>query len=394
LQPTQVKGGLGTALGGSDKGCVPLAVQMHDHAMVLAGVPAKTFFYDAKTNLATCALVSGYYGFDSLAAGYDGYNIEIEALGGKLVYGENAMPTIDFRDPLIKRPEDLEKLKNKKVNFRKDGRFPLALEHSNLSLEYGFSVAMFCSPFSMAVGMRGFPALYRDIRKNPKFYAELITFIVDDVIIPWIKVQNEDTGNLMAVGADAWASIPNLSVKEMMDWVVPYNQRLIQKTKKYGIIIMGSTGLYSEERAEKFDPKILHGSFDVELASSSVPAIMFLQGHANEYPLQSVRDYTAKAREQGKKFSVSATINAQLLRDGPVDKIVNKIKETIDMFARDHEFNIILGNIPTDAPSDHIHAAVAAVHTYGKLPIAENLDEIQFKMPKKEPFNEWRKKNA
>jgi uroporphyrinogen-III decarboxylase len=329
-----------------------------------------------------------------MAAGLDLYNIEIEALGGKMIYGENSMPTIDFRDPLIKKPEDLEKLKNKKIDFKKDGRFPFILELSELNLEYGFGTGLVCAPFSMAVGMRGFPALIKDMRKNPKFAHDLFKYIVDDVLTPWIKVQNEVTGNLMAIGADAWACIPNLSVKEMMDWVVPYNLRLMQKTKKFGVLTMSISGDYCEERIEKFDPKILHGSFDVEIASQGVPLIFLGMGRWHEYPLESVREYTAKYREQGKKVSIMAGVNARLLRDGPVDKIIDTIKRYINTFARDHDLTVFLANIPADTPSDHIHAAVTAVHTYGKLPIADNLDKIELKVPKKEPYKEWRKKNA
>jgi uroporphyrinogen-III decarboxylase/putative sterol carrier protein len=391
-QPKQVKGGLAAALTGTESGSLQVAVQMHDHTMLLAGVPAKKFYFDAKTNIENSVAVSRYYEFDMIAAGLDLYNIEIEALGGKMIYGENSMPTIDFRDPLIKKPEDLAKLKNKKLDFRKVGRFPFILELSNLMLEYGFGTGLVCSPFSMAVGMRGFPALYKDMRKNPKFYDELMTYIVDDVLTPWIKVQNEETGNLMITGADAWACIPNLSNKEMMDWVVPYNQRLTQNIKKFGALFMSVSGDYCEERLEKFDPKILHGSFDVEIASQGAPVIFLGMGRWQDYPLEAVREYTAKYREQGKKVTIMAGVNARLLRDGPADKIIDTVKRYIETFGRDHDLTIFLANIPADTPSDHIHAAVAAVHQYGKLPISENLDKIELKIPKKESFKEWIKK--
>jgi hypothetical protein len=51
-------------------------------------------------------------------------------------------------------------------------------------------------------------------------------------------------------------------------------------------------------------------------------------------------------------------------------------------------------NIPADTNPDHIHAAIAAIRTYGRLPIAENLDEIEFEMPKRESFQEWRRQQA
>ena len=360
---------------------------------MLAGLSAKDYYFKVKPNCEAGAQVSGYYGFDSVSFGLDAYNIEIEALGGKMIYGDKSMPTIDFRDPLIKKPEDLDKLRKKEVDWYNDGRFPFVLESLDINLEYGFGTSIFCSPFSMAVGMRGFPKLIRDHRKNPKFAHELYTFIVDDVLLPWVKVQNKSSGNIMAIGADAWACIPNLSVKEMFDWVVPYNKRLTDKAKKKGVLAMNVSGDYCEERMERYNKEVLHGSFDVEIESQGAPSLFLAMGRWQDYPLEDVREYTAKFRDEGKNVIVTAGVNARLLRDGPIEKIVDNIKRFIDTFGRDHDLSIFFANIPADTPSDHIHAAVAAVHTYGQLPIAENLDEIDFKLPKKKSFNEWQKEH-
>jgi hypothetical protein len=77
-----------------------------------------------------------------------------------------------------------------------------------------------------------------------------------------------------------------------------------------------------------------------------------------------------------------------------VDKIVDIIKRYIRTFAREHELSINLSNIPADTPSDHVHAAVAAIHTFGRKPIAENLDAIKFETPRREPFTEWKRKST
>lgn len=390
-QTGEMKKGIAGVFDTGKKNWIQVAAQCHDHTMMLAGLSAKDYYFNVKPNCEAGAQVSGYYGFDSVSFGLDAYNIEIEALGGKMVYGDNSMPTIDFRDPLIKKPEDLDKLRKKEVDWYNDGRFPFVLESLEINLEYGFGTSIFCSPFSMAVGMRSFPKLIRDHRKNPKFAHELYTFIVDDVLIPWVKVQNESSGNIMAIGADAWACIPNLSVKEMQDWVVPYNKRLTNKAKKKGVLAMNVSGDYCEERMERYSKEVLHGSFDVEIESQGAPVLFLAMGRWQDYPLKDVREYTAKYRDEGKTVTIAAGVNARLLRDGPVEKIVDNVKRFIDTFGRDHDLSIFLANIPADAPSDHIHAAVTAAHTYGQLPIAENLDEIEFKLPKKKSFKEWQK---
>ncbi|NVM45729.1 MAG: hypothetical protein HWN79_12515 [Candidatus Lokiarchaeota archaeon] len=390
-QTGERKKDLGSVLSIGDKGHIAISAQCHDHVMYLAEVPAKTFFTDFNLNFEIGGLVGKYYELDGPAGGYDSYNLEVEALGGKLIYGENSMPTIDFRQPLIKNYEDLEKLKNKKIDFYNAGRFPMILKTSGSMVS---GLCIFCSPFSLAVGLMGFPKLVRAMKKDPKFYHGVMSFAVDDVLAPWIRIQNEKTGNLMGIGADAWASVPNLSPKEMMDLIVPYNQRLEKKCNEFGVITMNVTADYCEERLEKFDEKILHDSFDVQIASmGGNPALFLVMGRWHEYPLEAVRNYTEKFRKEGKTVSITAGINARLLRDGPIEKIVDNVKRFVDAFGRDHNLSILLSNVPADTPSEHIHAAVAAAHTYGKLPIADNLDEIEVKIPTKKPFKEWRIEN-
>jgi uroporphyrinogen decarboxylase len=384
--------GIGGLLARGEQPWIDISAQMHDHSMTLAQVPAKEFYYDAEVLVETTADVAAYYNMDDLNPFADIYNFEIEALGGNMIYGEKSMPTIDFRDPLIKRPEDLDKLKKKEVDFYNDGRLHYALETIEQSLKYGVIQGMFCSPFSMAVGLRSYPKLIRDMRRNPEFAHKLFKFIVDDVLTPYIKAQNRYSGVIMAIGADAWACIPNLSVEEMKEWVVPYNQRLMDNTKKFGVLSMNISGDYCEERPEKFDKEILHGSFDVEMASQGAPALFLGMGRWQDYPLDAVRDYTKRFRDNGETVTIMASINARLLRDGPPEKIIDLVKRHIDTFGRDHNLSIFCANIPADAPPEHIHAAIQATHTYGRFPIAENLDEVDFELKKRESFQEWKKK--
>lgn len=374
----------------SERPWVHVEAQMHDHAMTIARVPARDYYWDARTFIDNLAAVTAYYEMDDLLNYADVYNYEIEGMGGKMVYGDNAMPTIDFRAPLVKEPEDLRKLRT--PNFYKDSRLPYALDCYKFSTEYGVNRGRFCAPFSMAVGMRSYPALIKDMRKRPHFAHELFTFIVDEVLVPYIKVQKEYCGVSFARGADAWASIPTLSVKEMQEWVVPYIQRLMTKVREFGMTVVSMSADYCEERPEKFDAEVLRGSFDVQVATQGRPSLFLGMGRWQDYPLEPVREYTARYREQGIKVSIEVGVNARLLRDGPAGKIVSTVKRFIDTFARDHELDIFLANIPADTPPDHVHAAVAATHIYGHKPIADNLDEIEFKLPRRESFQEWRKK--
>ena len=94
-------------------------------------------------------------------------------------------------------------------------------------------------------------------------------------------------------------------------------------------------------------------------------------------------------------FGVSADVfskDAALLHTGPVEAIVERIKSYIENFSRDGRCLIHLNQIPLATPSQHVHAAVAACHTYGRYPIAENLDDVQFEVPEGEDFSDFRKK--
>jgi uroporphyrinogen-III decarboxylase len=368
--------------------------QMNDHVMYLTGIPAKKLYWDAKTFVDAVAEVADYYQMDSFSASADLYNYEVEGLGAKMVYGDNSMPTIDFREPLIKEPGDLLKLKT--PDFYKDGRLPYAMDCIKLSGEKakGSVIGRFCGPFSLAVGLRSYPALVKDMRKRPDFARDLLTFVVDEILLPYIKAQKEYCGITFAGGANAWATVPNLSASELMEWSVPYSQRLVEKAKDMGISANSADGDYNEERIEKFDTEVLYSAFDVQVASLGTPAIFLGMGRWQDFPLQAVLDYTARYRAQGIRMPVRAALNALFVRNGPVDRIVDFIKRYISTFAAEHEISMAFANIPADTNPDHIHAAIAAIHTYGRLPIAENLDEIEFELPKRESFQEWRRQQA
>jgi uroporphyrinogen-III decarboxylase len=371
---------------------VPVFAQMPDHVITLAQVPAWQFYWDAKILVDTTAEVAMYYDMDRLMPIGDVYDYEIEGMGAKMIYSDNAMPTIDFREPLVKELDDLYNLKT--PDFFKDGRLPFALDCIKYGTDYGVYQSRFCSPFSMAVGMRSYPALIKDLRKRPQFAHELFTFIVDKVVIPYLRVQREYCGINVARGADAWACVPNLSVEEMRKWVIPYIHRMMSKAKDFGVTVTSNSGDYNEESLDKFDVEVLHGSFDIEVALQGGPSLFLGMGRWQDYPLEPVRAYTARYRDRGIKVQITVGVNARLLRDGPLDKIVSTVRRFIDVFARDHELTIFLANIPADTPPDHVHAAIAAAHVYGHKPIADDLDAIEFKLPKREPFQQWIRKKS
>ncbi|HEX9975895.1 MAG TPA: uroporphyrinogen decarboxylase family protein [Dehalococcoidales bacterium] len=377
----------------TDKPQVPVSLAMQDHAMMLTGTSAKKLFWDAKAMVDAIIEATEYYQPDSARLHIDWYNHEAEALGAKMIYGEHSKPTVDFGQPLIKEPGDLFKLKT--PDFYRDGRLPYALECYRLMKEKKNAPALgHCSgPFSLAVALRSYPALIKDLRKRPEFARDLLDFTVDEVLLPYIKVQKEYCGVTSVSGANAWASVPGLSPEELMEWAVPWSKRLKEKALEFGITAVSQCGEYSEERLENFDAGILHRSFDVQIASTGSVSLGLLLGRWQDYPLEPVLDYTAKYRKQGKRFPIQLAVNARLLNDGPIDKIVEVIKRFIRTFVPEHELEISMHPSAGNNP-DHVHAAIAAVRTYSRAPLSGNMDEIEFIPPRRESFQEWKKRMA
>jgi len=110
--------------------------------------------------------------------------------------------------------------------------------------------------------------------------------------------------------------------------------------------------------------------------------------------LYEVGPERVKAYANEHNLFVTAGVDAALLQKGPVEAIVERIKFYIDKIARDGRCMIHLNHIPAETPSEHVHAAVAACHTYGRLPIPENLDDIQLEIPKRESFLDFVKEKT
>ena len=66
--------------------------------------------------------------------------------------------------------------------------------------------------------------------------------------MPYLKVQKEYCGVSVSYGPDAWGSVPNLSVKEMKEWIVPYSRQLEEKAAAFGVKAVTLGGDYCEEK--------------------------------------------------------------------------------------------------------------------------------------------------
>lgn len=355
---------------------VIISAQSIDHTARLAGISSHRFFTDALAFARSQLLVSEYYGFDGLNNFWDVYNIEAEAMGQKIVYHADGIPDADRTDPLIKSPADLDKIKV--PNPYKSGRMPWVHQVNKISMEMTGRVsrAYFCAPFSLAVNIRGYENLINDIYENPSFTHRLFKFLCDEVLVPFIEAMRNETGNpgLLADGNDAWASPPMITLDMMDEYVVAYKERLHRKLGDR-VVTRGNWG-----EAKSRDPE----RFMAQKLKCSPGFLSVLDPDLYKVGPERVKAF---ANEQN-AFAI-AGVDATLLREGPIDAIVERIKYYIHVMARDGRGAIFLNQIPAETPPEHIHAAVAACHTYGQFPIPENLDDIHFEVPELESFSEF-----
>ena len=353
---------------------IVIGAQSNDHSAYLAGVSTERFFTDAHTFAHVQLLVTEYYQLDVLSNFWDVYNIEAEALGQKIIYHPDGIPDVDRTRPLISTPADLDRISP--PDPYASGRMPWIRQFNKIFLEttHKLERIYFTAPFSIAVNIRGYENLVMDMYERPRFVHRLFEFLCDDVIAPFIEVMRGEFGNpdLIMDGRDAWASPPMIALDMMDEYVVAYTERL---RDKFGdqVITRGNWGDARCGDIERFfSQKIL----------CSPGSLSVLDPDLYEVGPERVKTYADKH-----KAFVTAGVDATLLQRGPVEAIVERVKLYIDKLARDGRCMIHLNQIAAETPPEHIHAAVAACHTYGRHPIPDNLEDVYFEMPKRESFS-------
>ena len=355
---------------------VAIGGQINDHSAFLAGVSSERFFTDAEIFTQTQLLVTQYYKLDTLSNFWDVYNVEAEAMGQKVLYYPDGLPDIDRTRPLIAQPSDLDRLRP--PDPYTSGRLPWIHQINRKFLEMTGKLerAYFTAPFSLAANTRGYENLMADMFLRPEFAHRLFKFICDEVLVPHIEVMRKevDMPDLLMDGRDAWASPPMITLDMVDEYVVTYAERLRDKTGS-NLITRGSWGDAKSRDPERFfsqKTKCTPGSLSV-----------------SDPDLYELGPERVKAYADKHNLFMTAGVDAALLQEGPVEAIVERIKFYIDKMARDGRCMIHLNQIPGETPVEHVHAAVAACHTYGCFPIPENLDDIHFELPKRESFKEF-----
>ena len=359
---------------------VPILAQINEHIVKLCGGDMREAYTNAAKFVEMNLAVFEYYQLDMPGFYYDIYNIEAEALGQRMNWEENRMPDIDRQKPLIREHSDLDHLRP--PNFKRSARMPFVLEVMRRCYDLGLPVRIrFCSPFSLAVNVRGIETLLMDILTAPKFAHRLLSFLTDEVLNPWVQTQREAIGQPGAAGngADAAASPPIVTVEILQEFVMPYVARMTQKIGN--VTSMGYWGYsYLYKHPQKFRRML-------ELMASASPGLLMCLDP--DVAVTGPEPYVEFARERNMPLMLG--LDTILFQEGPIVKIVERCRRYLLAGAQAPRLTIFFNDISVNTPVEHVHAGIAAVRHFGKYPIEEWPLE-SFRMPEIESFDSFRRR--
>ncbi|MFW9967499.1 MAG: uroporphyrinogen decarboxylase family protein [Candidatus Thorarchaeota archaeon] len=368
------------------------SAQIHVHAMTVAEADRQRFHQtDGRYCTDVQVNVQKWYGFETpMAMAPEAYNYEIEALGAKMIRSTNNMSTIDQSEPLIKEPEDIKKIR---IPIESDwGRAPFVIDSIKGNMErFGSCTGAFCAPFSFICGIHSYPRVIRNIRKNPDFIHSLMTWSIDEVLIPYLEMLKRETGAKSFFGADAWAVIPNVTKGMLEEFIFPYNKYLVTQAKKKGLKALAAvTADYCEDNPEKFDSDLMKWCWSkMGKEMMGMPFLMMGMGKPELWPMEVMQEFVEENKAEGSWPPVAASCSASFIRDSTPYEIAEFVKRVVNGLGRDGHLMFNLIQIPADTPPVNVHSYMEAVRLYGKYPVPENLDEIDFKPPEFEPYKEW-----
>ncbi len=332
---------------------VPVFAQLHEFAMHEIGADASEF-YTSPNLLAHAHLeTSGKYGVDLPTIDYDCYNIEAEAIGQKLIFGDKDMPDVDRNRPLITGPGDLARIRT--PDFENSGRCARIVEAQHIFLEKtGLQPTLrFCAPFSLAANIHGTEQLILNMFDASDFVRELFTRVTEEIIAPWILHQRKHFPDAVGIsGADAMASIPIISPDVLREWIIPYILRLRE--------LCGAEVNVANWVGESFlkDPVEM---LDLKLEVSP----HFIEGQDPDVEKLGPELYVQYADKHDVPLVLG--VGAGFMALAEPRRVFERVKRYIEAGKRHDRFVLYLCNLGATTPPENVRAAIDAVRTHGNL---------------------------
>jgi uroporphyrinogen-III decarboxylase len=358
-----------TALTGQPE-YVPVMAQLAAHTLRLTGVDEEAFWADPEIFLRSHLMASEYYQLDTPSTYFDLYNVEAEALGQELVWLKNEFPEIDRTRQLLRDPGDLDTLPAPDPHTA--ARMPFVIQVFKRLTDLGLNPTFrFCAPFSLAANVRGIDNLIMDILDRPEWAHRLFDFLTCEVLAPYLSTARDVCGADMPVlGADALASLPITNPAIIEEFALGYTLKLRDMIGN-----VAAFGWWGASHAS--DPEAI---FDLKLKAS--PTYFYcLDPDAHSIGPERIKAY---AERHDRPLILG--LDCPLLEAGPIEAIVDRVRHYVTVGNRGGRLTFFLNAVPSDAPPEHVIAAVQAVKFYGSR---EAAPDAVFQPPEAEPFGDW-----
>jgi uroporphyrinogen-III decarboxylase len=332
---------------------VPVCAQMHEFAMKEIGARPKEFYTNPEMLVYATLEVQNNFGIDVPVLDYDVYNIEAEAIGQQIVFGENHMPDVDRTKPLIRDREDLEKIRT--PDFDAQGRFANVIEMNRIFRKVigGQTEATlrFCAPFSLAANLRGIEQLIMDIYTDPDFARSLFDRVVEELLAPWILRLKKEFPNAASIsGDDATGSLPIVNLDILREWIVPYVLRLkeICGPEIYVPNWVGEHNLKNPEEMLDIKRQVCPG---------------FVEGQDPDVEKLGPALYKDYAEEHDVPLILG--IGAGFLALASPEQVAERVKYYVEVGGKGGCLVLYLCNLGATTPPDNVRTAIQAVHDFG-----------------------------
>ena len=332
---------------------IPIIIsQMHGKASAISGYDADKFYSDPQKLVEGIISVYELYDFNIPILGYDVYNIEAEAIGQEVIYSKNSSPQLNIKNKIIKGIEDFSKIKLSD-NIEDNGRFSFVIKSVQEFIDKTGYVPylQFTAPFSLASQLYGLENLIFDMMQKPDFVHEFMKILNREILIPWINYQKHKFPDSKAVlGADAFASPPNLTLSMLKEFVLPYIEDLKEKCGENVGVVNWWGDSYFKDPIEFYNLK--------KKVSPNESLIRIQDPDLNKLELDKIINYVNK-----NNLSLTLGLGAQVLSNGNKDEITKRIDKYILAGKKVEDFNLYFCSIGSDTTDDIIKYAIKRART-------------------------------
>jgi len=332
---------------------VPVCAQMHEFAMKEIGSRPTEFYRDPEKLVYGTLEVQDKYGIDVPVLDYDVYNIEAEAIGQDIIFGDDHMPDVDRTRPMIRDRDDLKKICT--PDFDADGRFANVLEMNRIFREVigGQTEATlrFCAPFSLAANIRGIEQLLMDIYTDPEFARTLFDRIVEELLAPWIlRLKKEFPRATGISGDDATGSLPIVNLEILREWIVPYVLRLKELCGPE-IYVPNWVGEHYLKNPEEM----------LDIKRQACPG--FVEGQDPDVEKLGPELYKNYAEKRDAPLILG--LGAGFLALASPKQVEERVKHYVEVGGKGGRLVLYLCNLGATTPPENVRAAIEAVHEFG-----------------------------